>query len=151
MSGSPRTLLQVSAVLGVIVLMITAWIVTNREKTNRTEAELIRDLREKNAEQEAKLIEDPSYEGFPEDPELAEHLIQTNRVLRGPLTDCVELWPDRPLVATVRIQTDVAGRLIGLAVQDAPKGVADCMLVVMKRGQYPRGVDDVAPMPLSPR
>lgn len=151
MSGSPRTLLQVSAVIGILVIMLTAYIMSNREKANRTEAELIKDLREHTVEQQAVLIEGASFEGFPEDPELAEHMIHTTRVLRGPLYDCVELWPDRPGVVRLRLQTDVAGRLIGLGVEGAPKGVAECMLVVLKRGQFPRGVDDVAPLPLSPR
>ncbi len=148
---NPKTMTYVSVVI-LIVLIVTGLLEARRRgRFKKTEAELIAELKAANEAAEPVAAE----EEFPQDrwdPMLHAQLGRVSMRLQANISECVETkWPNHPQDARVRVVADEAGRLISLGVQNAPQAAEDCLLGVLKRGQFPRKTDGVADLVLSYR
>lgn len=148
MPGSPRTLLYVSAILGIIVVLISGYVVRKRRLAAKTEVELVQQLRATTEAPSPDVSAPGALEGPDAPPELAARLLSVGRTFQGPLSDCHARWPGGPGDARLFLQTDAAGRIEDLQIQGAPEAAAGCILAVLERGQWPRNAAGVATLPL---
>lgn len=138
-----------AATLGIVVVLFAGVVMRQRRAAERTEAELVAELRAKTPDPSAALTE-VDLPGVVEDPDVTAHVMLVARTLQGALSTCADRWPGHPAEVRVRLRTDEAGRLVELAVEQAPQEAAGCMLAVLKRGQFPRNTHAIAPIQLSP-
>jgi len=144
---TPRTMLRVAAMLGVLTIGVAGLVMNQRRVETRTQQDLLRELQASTEAPDAGLLTEASFDE-PIDKPLGERVHYIQRTFHGRITRCSEKWVNGPDETLVRIQTDEAGRLSGLAVQGAPDDVAECLVKVLDEAQFPRSADGVALLPL---
>lgn len=137
-----------SATLGVIVVLVAGAVVRQRRAAERTEAEVVAELREQTPDPSAVLAQ-VDLPGVSEDPDVTAHVMLMAHTLQGAISTCTDRWPGHPAEVRVRLRSDAAGRLIELAVEGAPSEASSCLLAVLKRGQFPRNTHAIAPLTLN--
>lgn len=145
--SGPRTLLQVTALLGVIVIGVAAWVMDKRRTRYREEADLIAEIEASSQAPDAQLIASPDW-GTPRNLELDSRAQSLANALQHRILPCTEQWDAPPQYLVLYIEADGAGRLSGFAVQGAPESFQTCMLKALDEGRYPRNVKAVTELPL---
>ncbi len=141
-------MLQVAAVLGVLVIGVAGWVLTERRTRAREEADLIAEIEAEMARQEAVVASDVDW-GMPPDLELDSRARSLGSSLQNRILPCTERWPGHPEAALLYVEADPAGRLTQLAVRNAPKEVQGCLLKALQDGRFPRNAKGVTELPLS--
>ena len=140
-------MLQVSALLGVLVIGLAGVVMNQRRTEARTEKDLILEIQASTEAPDVVLIEDASFD-LAIDKDLGERVHYVARTFHGRISNCEQQWINGPDETLVYVTADEAGRLTGLAVQGAPSKVTECLVHVLDEAQFPRDADGVALLPL---
>lgn len=140
-------MLQVSALLGILVIGVAGMVMNQRRTESRTEKDLIAEIQASTEAPDPILIEDASFDQAI-DRDLGERMHYVARTFHARISHCEQKWVNGPDETLVRVTADPAGRLTGLAVQGAPPDVAECLVHVLDEAQFPRDADGVALLPL---
>ncbi|MFT5584890.1 MAG: hypothetical protein ACI9VR_002478 [Cognaticolwellia sp.] len=148
MESGPRTMLQVSAVLGVLVIGVAGWVLNERRTRAREEADLIKEIEANSQRPDAVLVAQVDW-SMARDLELDSRAKSLGLSLQNRVLPCVDRWPSPPVDALIYVEADGAGRLTQLAVRSAPDGVQECLVKALKEGRFPRNAQGVTELPLS--
>jgi len=141
-SGEPRTAVYTSIVVLCIVILLISLVARARFHESRTELDVIRQVAESTADPKVTVASD-SFDLSDFNPALFANLQQVVRSFQAPIQDCADKWPNHPDSTLVRIETDGAGRLVSMAVQNAPDDAESCLMHVLSRGQFARKTSGV--------
>ncbi len=140
----------VALIVLALVMLCVSLIARDRVLLNRTDADVVRMQSEKMPE---RLIEEPT-ETFSFADKSINQAIHANfqRVamsLQPQVNSCLRKWPNHPEKTLIYLETDAAGRLTNLRVQEAPDAVNQCLLLTFAIGQFTRRASGIAEMNLT--
>ncbi len=147
MESKPRTMLQVSAVLGVLVIGVSGWVLSERRDRAREEMDLIAEIEAQTARPDAVIAVDVDW-GMARDLELDSRAKALGMSLQNRVLPCVDRWANPPEAALLYVEADAAGRLTKLAVRTAPDSAENCLVKALKEGRFPRNARGVTELPL---
>lgn len=147
MESRPRTMLQVAALLGVLVIGFAGWVLNERRTRAREEADLIQEIEAEMARQEAVVASEVDW-GMARDLELDSRARSLGSSLQNRILPCSERWPNAPNDAVIYVEADPAGRMTQLAVRGAPDEAQACLLKALRDGRFPRDAKGVTELPL---
>lgn len=145
---NPRTMLQVSAVLAIVVIAACAWIMRERRLRNRSEADVIQRVEAETEAPDALLAEGTVDFTATQSLDLSAQAMENARSMQGRLTYCTDQWADTPDTVRIWVEADAAGRLTRFAVQDTPDDAQQCLLDALKRARWPRNARGATDLPL---
>lgn len=147
MESKPRTMLQVSAVLGVLVIGVSGWVLSERRDRAREEMDLIAEIEAQTERPDAVIAVEVDW-GMARDLELDSRAKSLGGSLQNRILPCLDRWANPPEDALLYVEADGAGRLTQLAVRGAPDGVQDCLVKALREGRFPRNAQGVTELPL---
>lgn len=146
---TPRTLIQVSAILAIVVIAACAWIMRERRLRNRSEADVIQRVEAESEAPDALLAEGTVDFTATQSMDLSAQAMENARSMQGRLTYCTDAWPDAPGTVRIWVEADPAGRMTRFAAQDTPAATQQCLLDALKRARWPRNARGATDLPLS--
>lgn len=141
-------MLQVAAVLGVLVIGVSGWVLNERRTRAREEADLIAEIEAKSQRPDAVLVSEVDW-SMARDLELDSRARSLGMSLQNRILPCSDRWQNPPEMALIYVEADGAGRLTQLAIRGAPEDVQGCMIKALKEGRFPRNAQGVTELPLS--
>lgn len=137
------------AILAVVAIGVVL-VAQDRAVHNRTDEAIIRDQAQKIPEPElSEELTEFSFEGKSISPAVHANFVRVTMGLQPQIGACLGKWPNPPDKTLIFMETDAAGRLTNLSVQNASKSVNRCLLLGLSRGQYNRRASGIAELKLT--